>query len=242
MKRKTIGLLLAAALLLSGCSMAKSGGELAPGDAMNMDSNMYPSYDILENGGETYQEIIENPEVTAEEKSTVTFSLKVDTASYSNVTRYLNTGSLPPKDAVRTEELINYFRYETPLEPDGAPFAVYTEVGPSPFHSGKQMAFIRVKTPEIDKNELGPSNLTFLLDTSGSMDSFDKLPLLKSAFSLLVETLGEDDRVSIVTYAGSSAVVLHRRCGRHPDRLRARAEKFPRKRQQPGNSRDRWRF
>lgn len=220
MKRKTIGLLLAAALLLSGCSMAKSGGDLAPGDAMNMDSGMYPSYDITPNGGgETYQEIIENPEVTAEEESTVTFSLKVDTASYSNVTRYLNTGSLPPKDAVRTEELINYFRYETPLEPEDAPFAVYTEVGPSPFHSGKQMAFIRVKTPEIDKDKLGPSNLTFLLDTSGSMDSFDKLPLLKSAFSLLVETLDEDDRVSIVTYAGSSAVVLDSCSGADKERI-----------------------
>ena len=208
MKRKISGLLslpLAAALLLSGCSMAKSGGVRAPGNA----DGMYPSYDIEEGtAGETYQEIIENPEIAASEESTITFSLKVDTASYSNVTRYLNTGSLPPKDAVRTEELINYFRYETPLEPDGAPFAVYTEVGPSPFHSDKQMAFIRVKTPEIDKEGLGPSNLTFLIDTSGSMDSFDKLPLLKSAFSLLVETLGEDDRVSIVTYAGSSAVVL----------------------------------
>ncbi len=208
MKRKISGLLslpLAAALLLSGCSMAKSGGEMAPGNA----DGIYPSCDIEEGtAGETYQEIIENPEIAASEESTITFSLKVDTASYSNVTRYLNTGSLPPKDAVRTEELINYFRYETPLEPDGAPFAVYTEVGPSPFHSDKQMAFIRVKTPEIDKEGLGPSNLTFLIDTSGSMDSFDKLPLLKSAFSLLVETLGEDDRVSIVTYAGSSAVVL----------------------------------
>lgn len=208
MKRKISGLLslpLAAALLLSGCSMAKSGGEMAPGNA----DGIYPSCDIEEGtAGETYQEIIENPEIAASEESTITFSLKVDTASYSNVTRYLNTGNLPPKDAVRTEELINYFRYETPLEPDGAPFAVYTEVGPSPFHSDKQMAFIRVKTPEIDKEGLGPSNLTFLIDTSGSMDSFDKLPLLKSAFSLLVETLGEDDRVSIVTYAGSSAVVL----------------------------------
>ena len=208
MKRKISGLLslpLAAALLLSGCSMAKSDGEMAPGNA----DGIYPSCDIEEGtAGETYQEIIENPEIAASEESTITFSLKVDTASYSNVTRYLNTGSLPPKDAVRTEELINYFRYETPLEPDGAPFAVYTEVGPSPFHSDKQMAFIRVKTPEIDKEGLGPSNLTFLIDTSGSMDSFDKLPLLKSAFSLLVETLGEDDRVFIVTYAGSSAVVL----------------------------------
>ena len=95
MKRKISGLLslpLAAALLLSGCSMAKSGGEMAPGNA----DGMYPSYDIEEGtAGETYQEIIENPEIAASEESTITFSLKVDTASYSNVTRYLNT--CPPR-------------------------------------------------------------------------------------------------------------------------------------------------
>ncbi len=139
----------------------------------------------------------------------LTFSLKVDTASYTNVARYIESGSLPPSDAVRIEELINYFSYDADMSFEGdSPFSIYTEVAPSPFNSGKYMAFIRVKTEEIDRESLPSSNLTFLIDTSGSMDSHNKLPLLKTAFSLLVETLDEDDRVSIVTYAGSSDIVL----------------------------------
>ena len=198
-----LALLAAGALLLCGCSSAgkflDTTGGAKPEEAYPMEAP----------GGETYLPIRENAETSAAAASTVTFSLKVDTASYGNVARYLNNGQLPPKDAVRTEELLNYFRYEEPLEPDdGAPFAVYTEIGPSPLHTDRQMAFIRVKTPEIDQSRLPPCNLTFLIDTSGSMDSYDKLPLLKTAFSLLVETLTEKDRVSIVTYAGSSAVVL----------------------------------
>lgn len=196
-RRAGVGLLLGAAVLaaaLSGCSNKAAPGYM--GDAMGGFS------------GEEYLPIDENREADARQQDTVTFSLKVDTASYSNVSRYIRTGNLPPKDAVRTEELLNYFRYETALECGGDPFAVYTEIGPSPFQSGKHMAFIRVKTPEVDKSELPPCNLTFLIDTSGSMDSYDKLPLLKTAFSLLVETLDEDDRVSIVTYAGSSEIVL----------------------------------
>ena len=198
-----LALLAAGALLLCGCSSAgkflDTTGGAKPEEAYPMEAP----------GGETYLPIRENAETSAAAASTVTFSLKVDTASYGNVARYLNNGQLPPKDAVRTEELLNYFRYEEPLEPDdGAPFAVYTEIGPSPLHTDRQMAFIRVKTPEIDQSRLPPCNLTFLIDTSGSMDSYDNLPLLKTAFSLLVETLTEKDRVSIVTYAGSSAVVL----------------------------------
>lgn len=197
MKRRLctgLALLTAGTLLLSGCA---SAGKMLSTDA-------YPGA-----CGEAYLPIDENTEVDASDESTITFSLKVDTAAYSNVARYLNNGQLPPTDAVRTEELLNYFRYEEPLEPaDGAPFAVYTELGPSPLHDNRQLAFIRVKTPEIDKSELPPCNLTFLIDTSGSMDSYDKLPLLKTAFGLLVETLTENDRVSIVTYAGSSQIVL----------------------------------
>lgn len=138
----------------------------------------------------------------------LTFSLKVDTASYTNVQRYIESGSLPPRDAVRTEELINYFSYDKNVPITDGPFGIYTEIGPSPFDSSKQMAFIRVKSKDVDRGSLPPSNLTFLIDTSGSMDSYDKLPLLKEAFTLLVETLDKNDRVSIVTYAGSSAVVL----------------------------------
>ena len=123
--------------------------------------------------------------------------------------RYLESGNLPPHDAVRTEELINYFSYDGNMRfSDNNPFALYAEVGPSPFNENRYMAFIRVKSEDIDRSELPPSNLTFLIDTSGSMTSYDKLPLLKEALGLLVDTLTEDDRVSIVTYAGSSAVIL----------------------------------
>lgn len=164
-------------------------------------------------GGESYLVIDENRATATEQQSVTTFSLKVDTAAYTNVQRYIESGSLPPRDAVRTEELINYFRYDGAMEFGGEPFAISTEVGPSPFSENKHMAFIRVKTREIDKAALPASNLTFLIDTSGSMNSYDKLPLLKEAFGLLVDTLDEDDRVSIVTYAGSSGIVLDSAAG-----------------------------
>jgi Uncharacterized protein containing a von Willebrand factor type A (vWA) domain len=157
---------------------------------------------------ESYLEIDENREIDVADEDTITMSLKVDTASYTNVARYIEDGYLPPIDAVRTEEFLNYFSYEETMTDKQGPFYTSVEVGKSPYDSEKQMAFIRVKTDEVDKEELPPSNLTFLIDTSGSMDSDDKLPLLKEAFMLLVETLDEDDRVSIVTYAGSSEVVL----------------------------------
>ena len=158
--------------------------------------------------GESYLVIDENSRTLTEDASTLTFSLKVDTAAYSNVQRYIESGNNPPKDAVRTEELINYFHYDGDLQFGDDPFAAYTEVAPSPFDADKLMAFVRVKTREMDKSELPRSNLTFLIDSSGSMGSYDKLPLLKESFALLVDTLGEDDVVSIVTYAGESRIVL----------------------------------
>jgi Ca-activated chloride channel family protein len=157
---------------------------------------------------EEYLTISENRLVDTAENSMLTFSLKVDTASYRNVVRYIESGGLPPTDAVRIEEMINYFSYEQPLAPNDSPFAIYTELGPSPFAAGRKLAFVRVKSKDIDLEELPPSNLTFLIDVSGSMDSYDKLPLLKSAFGLLVETLGPQDAVSIVTYAGDSRIAL----------------------------------
>ena len=158
--------------------------------------------------GESYLEIDKNRAIDVASRDTITTSLKVDTASYTNVARYIEWGEFPPINAVRTEEFLNYFSYESAMNDKQGPFYTSVEVGKSPYNSEKQMAFIRVKTDEIDKEELPPSNLTFLIDTSGSMDSYDKLPLLKEAFTLLVEMLDEDDRVSIVTYAGSSEVVL----------------------------------
>ena len=158
---------------------------------------------------ESYLVIAENPKVSTEAESMLTFSLKVDTAAYTNVARYIESGNLPPRDAVRTEELLNYFNYDENMVFDAnSPFALYTELSESPFDKNNLIAFIRVKSEDIDRTTLPPSNLTFLIDTSGSMNSYDKLPLLQESFSLLVETLDEDDRVSIVTYAGSSAILL----------------------------------
>ena len=159
--------------------------------------------------GEKYLEIVENKEISTEQEFTVTFSLKIDTAAYTNISRYINSGNLPPKDAVRTEELVNYFNYDTELYFNGdSPFAVHSETGRSFLNTDKYMAFVRIKTKDIDKNRLPACNLTFLIDTSGSMDSYDKLPLLKESFKLLVDTLSENDKVSIVTYAGNVGVAL----------------------------------
>ena len=157
---------------------------------------------------EEYLAINENSLVNTRDNSMLTFSLKVDTASYRNTVRYIESGNLPPSDAVRTEEFINYFKYDGQMPVSDGPFSIYAEIGDSIFDSNKHLAFIRVKAKDIDRRDLAPSNLTFLIDTSGSMNSYDKLPLLQSAFGLLAETLTEDDTVSIVTYAGSSAVVL----------------------------------
>ncbi len=157
---------------------------------------------------ESYIPITENAARPVEEDSTVTLSLKVDTAAYSNAARYIESGFLPPADAVRTEELINYFSYDTPAEFGADPLAIYTELAQDPFDAEKYLAFIRVKAKAVDRSLLPPSNITFLIDTSGSMDSFDKLPLLKKAFSLLTENLNPNDSISIVTYADSSSVLL----------------------------------
>jgi Ca-activated chloride channel family protein len=158
---------------------------------------------------ESYLSIYENGATSTLVESMTTFSLKVDTASYDNVARYIQDGMLPPSDAVRTEEMINYFSYDEAVEPiSGTPFGIYTEVGKSPFDSQKYLAFIRVKTKDVDVDTLPPSNLVFLIDTSGSMDSYDKLPLLQQAFEMLAANLTDKDRVSIVTYAGTSEVVL----------------------------------
>ncbi|MCL2695160.1 MAG: VWA domain-containing protein [Clostridiales bacterium] len=158
---------------------------------------------------EKYIDIDENTRKSTARDPMLTFSLKVDSASYANVARYIESGKLPPKNAVRTEELINYFNYDEVLKLEsGSPFALYTELGPSPFDPNKYMAFVRVKARELDKSQLPPSNLTFLIDVSGSMSPHDRLPLLKDAFALLVDSLDASDRVSIVTYASGTTIVL----------------------------------
>jgi Ca-activated chloride channel homolog len=152
---------------------------------------------IHENG---YKDVLKQP--------ISTFSIDVDKASYSNVRRFINMGKIPPTDAVRIEEMINYFSYDYP-EPDGKhPFSVYTELSECPWNHGHQLLHIGLKGKSMDKSELPASNLVFLIDVSGSMNFPNKLPLLKSAFELLVKELRSIDRVAIVVYAGAAGVVL----------------------------------
>ncbi len=137
-----------------------------------------------------------------------TFAIDVDAASYSNVRRFLTQGQRPPADAVRVEEMINYFPYDYP-DPRGTdPFSVTTAQMPAPWASDHRLVLVGMQGRRIDARELPPSNLVFLLDVSGSMASPDKLPLVQRAFRLLVEQLRPEDRVAIVVYAGAAGLVL----------------------------------
>src|SRR5690606_35110968 len=158
---------------------------------------------------ERYQHQQDNGVQLAAEQPVSTFSIDVDTGAYANVRRFLNEGRLPPQDAVRVEEMINYFDYEyaTPQNRD-TPFRVSTELGAAPWNSEALLMRIGIKGFEIESTERPAANLVFLIDVSGSMDSRDKLPLLKNAFRLLTDQLTSRDRVSMVVYAGSSGVVL----------------------------------
>ncbi len=132
----------------------------------------------------------------------------MDTASYSNVRRFLRQGQLPPKDAVRIEELVNYFPYHYPPPEDGKPFSAHVEVAGCPWNLEHWLARIALKGKEIAPGDRPPANLVFLLDVSGSMDEPNKLPLVKSAMQTLVGRLDERDRVAIVAYAGEAGRVL----------------------------------
>lgn len=138
-----------------------------------------------------------------------TFSIDVDTGAYSNMRRWLNQGQLPPEDAVRVEEFINYFSYEYPLpESKQTPFRVNTQIAPTPWNPDTRLLRIGIQGYEVPKAQLPASNLVFLIDVSGSMNSADKLPLLQQALSMLVGQLDARDSISMVVYAGASGVVL----------------------------------
>lgn len=157
---------------------------------------------------EEYNVITENTFQAVSANPLSTFSIDVDTASYSNIRRFINNGQLPPKDAVRIEELINYFTYDYPQPEGDEPFAIATEVSQAPWNTTHKLVHIGLQGKQLSSEEFTPSNLVFLLDVSGSMSAANKLPLLKSSLRLLVDRLTEKDRVSIVVYAGAAGLVL----------------------------------
>lgn len=188
----------AAPVLAYGAALAMPAAPAAPAGGYWQPSNT-----------ENYAERDDNPVHRTREQPVSTFSIDVDTGSYANVRRMLRDGVRPPADAVRAEEMINYFRYGHPAPTSlDVPFRVTTELAPAPWNGKRQLLMIGIKGYDVPKATLPPANLVFLIDTSGSMRSPDKLPLLKQSLAQLVQQLRPQDHVSIVVYAGAAGLVL----------------------------------
>ena len=199
---KAMPLAFAAMMTFTGC-----GGNMAP------DFNTEEYSAITEN---SFQSVAANP--------LSTFSADVDTASYSNLRRIIRDGGTIPQDAVRIEEMVNYFHYDYPEPQAGEPFSVTTEIADCPWNADTKLMRIGMKAKDIDMQQRKPMNLVFLIDVSGSMYSEDKLPLVQKAFCMLTEELTEKDRVSIVTYAGADRVELEGAAGNEGIRIREAIE------------------
>ncbi len=175
-------------------------------EAPDMAMNERPTPDFFT---EEYDRIYANPFRRVGQHPVSTFSIDVDNASYSNVRRFLTQHhQLPPPDAVRIEEMINYFDYDYPQPTDAHPFALYTEVAPCPWNADHQLLHVSLQGKPLDYEHTPPSNLVLLLDVSGSMEDDNKLPLVKKSFRMLVNALGAKDRIAIVVYAGAAGLVL----------------------------------
>lgn len=193
------------ASFLGGVTMGEDGFQ---------ESRPYPQYNM-----ESYDLIEENRFKTALDNPLSTFSIDVDRASYANVRRFLNHHRMPNKDAVRIEEMINYFEYSYPQPDNGDPFSVTLETGECFWNRDHRLVMIGIKGKSVDEQEIPPANLVFLLDVSGSMDEPNKLPLLKQAFKILVSNLRPIDRVAIVVYAGAAGCVLESTPGSNKEKI-----------------------
>jgi len=204
----------------SGLYAMKGPRDAVPQMARGFVSGGYACEGCDPAGGDRYARTSDNPWTSVIAEPLSTFSIDVDTASYSNVRRFLQEGSLPPPAAVRSEELINYFDYGH-ARPHGAdPLAVHAEVAPCPWNPSHKLVQLAVQGQEIPRGEVGPRNLVFLVDVSGSMSDSDKLPLLQQGLRMLVNDLDERDRISMVAYAGASGLVLPSTSGADKQKIR----------------------
>ena len=176
----------------------------------NATSKMILSSPPQQRNAETYKEIKENSFVAVAQQPVTTFSADVDRAAYANVRRIIGYGQIPPKDAVRIEEMVNYFDYDYPAPEEGSasPLRVSPELAPAPWNPNHLLLRIGLQAKKIDLAKAPPSNIVFLIDVSGSMDEENKLPLLQSSFKMLLGQLRPDDKVAIVTYANGTKVAL----------------------------------
>jgi Ca-activated chloride channel family protein len=173
-----------------------------------LENRFYRSVDSRQTGTATYPHLVENSFLTALNHPLSTFSIDVDTASYANVRRFLNSGQLPPHDAVRLEEMVNYFKYNYPQPRGEDPFAANIEIAGCPWNAEHRLVRIGLKGREIAQDKRPPSNFVFLIDVSGSMQPPERLPLIKQALRQLVKKMTENDRVAIVVYASDAGIKL----------------------------------
>jgi Ca-activated chloride channel family protein len=198
---KVLGSVCLLGLAAASCSL---GSRYAP-----QPPPMAFDFDAVRGNTESYDRIEEQPFTTARDNPLSTFSIDVDTAAYANVRRFLDDGALPPVDAVRLEELVNYFHYgDAPPTDDGSPLAVHAEVGPCPWAPQHRLVRLGLRARDLPARRMPPRNLAFLVDTSGSMQGPDRLGLVKRGLMLLVEQLSARDHVALVAYAGSAGLVL----------------------------------
>ncbi len=179
-----------------------------------------------ETSGEAYQGVTDNQFYGAKADPLSTFSIDVDTASYSNLRRFINDGKLPPKDAVRIEEMVNYFPYNYLQPTADQPFSINTEVAAAPWNPQHQLIQIGLQGKKIGIEQLPPNNLVFLLDVSGSMNEPNKLPLLKASMKLLINELRPQDKVAIVVYAGNAGLVLPSTSAKEKSKIIAALDKL----------------
>lgn len=202
--------------------------EQAPAQIMERTRQILPAIRYAEEtlDRENYQPYEDNGTKLARNEPVSTFSIDVDTGSYSNARRMLKLGRLPVKSAVRAEEFINYFNYDYPAPKDDTPFSFLTEVGPNPWNKDSYLLHIGIQGKKIAKQNLPPSNLVFLVDVSGSMHSQNKLPLLIKGLKLLVNQMRAQDKVAIVVYAGASGLVLDSTSGNEKHKILAALEQL----------------
>lgn len=204
---------------LGGCESAKDVGIQPSGPYANYAFDGPGGIDPAT--GERYNEIEENPFVETVQQAVSTFSIDADGASYANVRRFLTANQKPPKDAIRTEELINYFTYDYPQPTGVHPVGVDGEVSTCPWNAANKLVRIGLRGKSTPKAQLPASNLVLLIDVSGSMSDANKLPLLKESLPLLVDELRPQDRLAIVTYAGSAGVALPATAGSDKAKINA---------------------
>lgn len=222
MKNKPFYLMAFLVFVLCSCKKSDSATEqysTEPADIAVTTTDAPAEENISDPNTESYNGLEENPFESPKKAPLSTFSIDVDNASYTNIRRFINEGQKVPKDAVRIEEMMNFFKYKYP-QPEGQnPFSINTEVSDCPWNKNHQLLKIGLQGKNIPMTNLPASNLVFLIDVSGSMNDANKLPLLKESMKILVKELRSKDKVSIVVYAGSAGVVLSPTSGDNKDEI-----------------------